>query len=608
MTTTADISASFRQQLPYLPRALNLVWTAAPRWTASWAVLLVVQGLLPVAMVYLTRVVVDRLAVSATDGLALGSMRQVLAPAAMLAGLYLISETMRAATRLVRTAQADLVRDHVSDLIHRKTMLADVAQFESPQFHDRLHRARRDSHEGPTALVQNLGSLVQYSITLGAMALVLVSFGWWVPVALFASTVPALAVVARYALTHHGWTVRTTPDRRKSWYYDWLVSTRETAAELRVFDLGPRFAALFQRIRGRLRRERFRLTRAEAVAEIAAGGFALVVTGSVVLWMLTRTIAGSVSLGALAMFLQAFTQGQALMRSLLDTVGQTWSNILFLENLFEFLDVNPTVVDPVQPVRPPDFSPPSIRFRSLFFTYPGSTTPVFRNFDFEVAGGTTAALLGVNGAGKSTLFKLVCRFYDPDRGNVEIGGIDIRTLELAEVRRLVSSMFQEPVHYSETVTENIVIGCHESEIDPRALDAAIRMSGAGPIIDKLADGPETLLGTWFSGGAELSVGEWQRLALARALVRKAPILLLDEPTAAMDSWSEAEWSGHLKDMAENRTVIVITHRLTTAMHADVIHIIDDGRIIESGSHDRLLERNGPYRQAWEGQFGKSFEF
>ncbi len=570
----------------------------------AWSLLLVVQGVLPVAMVFLTRTVVDRLAGSGETDVTPGSLGHVIAPVIVLATLYLVSEILRAVTRLVRTTQADLVRDHVSELIQRQTIQADFAQFESPEFHDRLYRARHDSHEGPTALVQSLGLLVQSSITLGAMAIVLVSLSWWVPLALVASTLPALFVVARYALAHHRWTLQTTPETRRSWYYDWLLSTRETAAELRLFDLGPRFATLFQRIRGRLRRERFHLTRAEALAEIAAGGFALVVTGTLVVWMIARTVEGAMSLGALAMFVQAFAQGQTLLRSLLETVGQIWSNILFLDNLFSFLDVEPTVVDPTPPERPPVVCPPSIRFRSITFAYPGAGRQVFRDFDLEIAAGTTAALLGVNGAGKSTLIKLVCRFYDPDQGAVEIGGVDIRKLELAALRRLVTALFQEPVHYSETAGDNISIADLDLTANPERTARAIRTGGAGPLISKLPQGANTMLGTWFSGGAELSVGEWQRLALARALVRAAPVLLLDEPTAAFDSWAEAQWAAQLREMARGRTVVFITHRLTTAMHADRIHVMDGGRIVESGSHRELLEANGPYRRAWEGQFGE----
>jgi len=218
-----------------------------------------------------------------------------------------------------------------------------------------------------------------------------------------------------------------------------------------------------------------------------------------------------------------------------------------------------------------------------------------------------AALLGANGAGKSTLFKLLCRLYDPQSGVVEIGGTDLRDLPIAEVRQLVTVLFQEPVHFSETVRRNITLGEAHREATRAALDTAIAAAGAGGIVTRLPDGLDTILGTWFAGGAELSVGEWQRIALARALLRPSPVLLLDEPTSSMDSWAESAWVRNLRRLADNRTVILITHRLTTAMHADRIHIIDEGRVVESGSHRELLEAGGAYKAAWTAQFGDGAE-
>ena len=317
MSTAAKFTTDLRNQLPYLPRALRLVWKAAPGWTCVWSLLLFLQGLLPVVLVYLTRIVVDRIAAAAGSGAQTAEIWSVLLPAAVMAALLLLAEVLRATTRLVRTAQSDLVRDHVSALIHQCAATADIAQFESPEYHDRLYRARSDSHHRPVTLVQSIGTLVQHTITLVAMALVLVPFGWWVPLALVVSTLPALMVVGRYALRHHRWTVESTPSDRRTWYYDWLLCTREPAAEIRLFDLGPYFAGAFQRVRARLRAERLAISRAESFAEMAAASFALVVTGALLLWMLGRTIAGTVTLGDLAMFVQAFTQGQRLMRSLL---------------------------------------------------------------------------------------------------------------------------------------------------------------------------------------------------------------------------------------------------------------------------------------------------
>jgi ATP-binding cassette subfamily B protein len=602
MSATAVPQESFLAQLPHVPRALRLVWHAAPWWTLFWLVGLILQALVPVALVFCTRLVVDRIAAAAGTGASWEVFRQVLLPAALMAALLLFNEILRAADRLMRSMQAELVRDAVSGLIHQRSMAVDLAHFESPDYHDRLYRARSDSHERPVVLVQSLGALLQHALTLAGMAAVLVRFGWWVPLALVISTLPALAVVAGHARRHHRWNLRTTAESRRGWYLDWLLCTRETAAEVRLFDLGRQTARGFQSIRSGLRQARLKLSRTEAGLEILAAAFALAVTGGAMVWITIQALDGRLSIGELAMAFQAFAQGQRLMRSLLESAGQVWSNALFLDNLFAFLAIEPAIADPLEPLSPPAESPPGVRLRGVRFNYPGSDSAVFEGLDLEIPSGSVAALLGVNGAGKTTLVKLLCRFYDPDRGSVELGGVDLRRLRVRDARSLVSALYQEPVHFSETVLRNIVPVDDGRRPNREAVASALAASGAREVVDKLPDGLETRLGTWFEGGAELSVGEWHRLALARALARGAPILLLDEPTASMDSWLESDWRRQLRRLGGDRTVIVITHRLTTASCADVIHIMEDGKIVESGSHEDLVKAGGRYQAAWDGQF------
>jgi ATP-binding cassette subfamily B protein len=590
--------ATLRRQLPYLPRALAMVWLASRHWTAAWLSLLVVQGLLPVPLVLLVRTLVDTLVPAIDAGGSWEIAKTPLLLALLIAGLLLLTELLRACTRWVSTAQAELVQDYISRLIHERAVSADLAFYDSPDYHDRLHRARVDAAHRPVALLENAGALLQNGLTLVAMGAVLVPFGWWVPLALVASTIPALAIVLRFAVRRHEWRIRTTQDRRRSWYYDWLLTSRDSAQEIRVFDLSGAFTVAYQQIRSRLRGESLSLARSQAFAEIAAAGFALAVMGAAVAWMVVRAVRGAITLGELAMFAQAFSQGQQLLRTLLSTVAQTYSNLLFLENLFEFLEVEPEVIDPVQPLDAPDGPSPSLRFRQVSFRYPGTERDIFDGFDLDIPGGSVTALLGVNGAGKSTLFKLLCRFYDPDAGAVELDGVDLRELRVADIRRRITSLFQEPVHYAETARRNIELGDLEAGHPDAELDRAIEAAGSEAVVERLDDGLDTLLGTWFEGGAELSVGQWRRLALARAAFREAAVVLLDEPTAGMDSWAEARWLERFRTAVPDRTTIVITHRLSTARTADCIHVIEDGRVVESGDHEELLRLGGRYAEAW----------
>ena len=216
----------------------------------------------------------------------------------------------------------------------------------------------------------------------------------------------------------------------------------------------------------------------------------------------------------------------------------------------------------------------------------------------SVPSGKIIAIVGPNGAGKSTLLKLLCRFYDPGEGSIEIDNQNIKQISIDDLRRSITVLFQQPFHYNTTVRDNILYGDLQIEASDAELDAAIHAAGASEIVSRLPNREQTLLGRWFPGGTELSVGEWQRIALARAFLRRAPIIILDEPTSALDPWAEADWLERFRRLAFGRTSIIITHRFTTAMHADVIHVMDRGRIVESGSHQRLLEQSGLYAESW----------
>jgi ATP-binding cassette subfamily B protein len=433
------------------------------------------------------------------------------------------------------------------------------------------------------------------------MAALLISYGLWLPLLLVAGTLPALYVVLDYNRRHHHWWEKTTADRRRVQYYDTLLVTDAFAAEMRLFNLGPHFRAAFQTLRHRLRTERIGLTKRQGLAQLAAGAVATLTTGVAMVWMIWQAFRGLVTLGDLVLFYQAFNRGQSLLRALLGNLGQIYSNTLFLGSLFEFLELEPQIVDPPQPIPAPKALHRDICFRQVAFRYPGSERAVFQDFNFVIPAGKIIAIVGANGAGKTTLVKLLCRFYDTESGCVELDGIDIRNLSLDELRRMITVLFQFPVPYHATAAENIAMGAMSDA--PTSIDVEVAAHGAGAhdFIMRLPQGYDTLLGKWFSSGTELSGGEWQRLALARAYLRRAQIIILDEPTSFMDSWAEVDWFDRLQQLADGRTAIVITHRFTIAKRADEIHVMDDGQIVESGSHDELLAKGGLYAQSWTAQ-------
>jgi ATP-binding cassette, subfamily B, bacterial len=590
----------FVGRLGYVPATLRLVREAAGHLFTWWIVVLVIQGLLPVASVYLTRAVVDRLAaVVAGPAAPVGaSIAAVMGLGAALVAVLFGAEGLRAAADYLRSLQATLVQDHISDLVHKQSTSVDLAFYEWPEFFDHLHRAQAEATSRPLLLIESLGTLLQNGLTLVAMAGLLLTYGWWMPLALLASAVPALWVVLRYSVRQHQWRQRTTADERRSWYYSWLMTTAESAAEIRLFGLARHLQNLFGGIRRRLRDESKSLAADNAWTKLVAGGVALSVTAATVGWMLYRAAGHRATLGDLAFLYQAFSNGQRMTQALLQQVGQLYYHSLFLGDLFQFLAFAPRVVDPPDPQPLPKDLTGGIRLQQVTFAYPDAAEPALRDFSLEIPAGQFVALVGPNGAGKSTLVKLLCRFYDPRGGSIELAGRDLRSLSLDVLRARLSVLFQQPMRFNATVHDNIAWGNLAAQPGRADVVAAAAAAGATELIERLPRQYDQLLGKWYASGTELSVGQWQRLALARAFLRRADILILDEPTSAMDPWAEADWLQRFRQLAAGRTVLLITHRFTSAMYADVIHVLVEGQVVESGSHEQLIAAGGRYAGSW----------
>lgn len=577
------------------------MWAASRYWTVAWMVLLLVQGLLPAASISLTPQAVDALVAVTGSGVSAASVQKILVPVGLMAGIMLMGEILSSAAEWIRTAQSELVQDYVTGLIQKQSVAVDYGFYEYSKYNDKLDRAREGASGRSLALLENTGSLLQNSVTLFAMAAVLVPYGFALPIILVISAFPAFYVLTYLNKLQYQWSQRTTTDRRWLMYYDYLLTRSATAAEVRLFDYADYFQSSYNNLRRRLRHEQFHLLKLQTLGRFVAAIIALIISGGALAWMGRLVLLGILTLGDLALFFQAFNQGQGIVKNLLGNLGQIYRNSLFIANLFEFLQIQPKIVDPPNPLPVPSIPKQGIQFRQVTFRYPGTEEPVLENFNLTLPADKIVAIVGDNGAGKSTLIKLLCRFYDPESGSIKLDGIDIREFSVKELRRLITVLFQSPIPYYTTVGENIALGDIWAVSSQAEIEAAAKASGIHDKIMRLPRGYNTMLGKLFPEGTDLSGGQWQRLALARAFFRRAQIIILDEPTSAMDPWAEHDWLERFRTLASDRTAIVITHRFTLAMRADIIHVMRAGRIVESGNHDELLALDGLYAQSWKSQ-------
>ncbi|TWH55722.1 ABC transporter ATP-binding protein [Dulcicalothrix desertica] len=585
----------------HLTKTLKLVWSASGFWTLAWVVILIVQGLLPAISITLIRQVVDNLVAVSGAGISSATVGKVLTPVSLMAGVLLLTEFFSNAGEWIRTAQSELISDKITGLIHQQSVGVDYGFYEYSEYNDKLNRAREGAAGRSLGLLENMGNVVQNCVTLFAMAAVLLPYGLWLPTILIISALPFFYVLLYISKVQYKWSQKTTTDRRWLMYYDYLLTNDRTAAEVRLFDFANYFQNSYQKLRKRLRREQFNLLKLQTLGRVIATVFALTMTGTALAWMGRQVLLGILTLGDLALFFQSFNQGLNIVRDLMSNLGKIYRDSLFIGNLFEFLEIKAQITDPANPVPIPSVLQKEIRFRQVTFRYPGSHEPVMENFNLTLPAGKVVAIVGDNGAGKSTLIKLLCRFYDPDSGSIELDGIDIRQFSVKAFRRLITVLFQSHIPYYTTAAENIALGDISAPSSQAEIEAAAKASGIHEKITRLPLSYNSMLGKLFPDGHDLSGGQWQRLALARAFYRRAEIIILDEPTSAMDPWGEHDWLERFRTLARGRTSIVITHRFTLAMRADIIHVMRAGKIVESGSHDELLKLGGFYAESWQDQ-------
>lgn len=564
-----------RLRLPLVSRALGLSWQAAPKLTVAWLGLLGAVGLLPAATVRVTRKLIDAVAAGLEPG---AQLDEAAYWAAVMGALLILTQALQSGASLLRSRLAITVEDFVTNLIHQAAIRLDLSHFESPNFHDKLYRARLEASRRPMELLESCGGLLQNSITLLAMGEILARFGPWAPFLLVVVSAPGAIIVTRTYIREHHWQQRVSEQERRAWYYDWLLTAEQSAAEIRSYRLGEHFRKAYANVRAHLRTDRLRFAREQNLAELLNGFFALLALGLVLALMARSASRGAMSLGQLAMAFHALQLGLGFGRTLATNARRIFTSSLFLENLVTVIDLQPRIQSPEDPKR--ISGTPGVNFRNVTFHYPDSEKPALQDLTLDIPAGAIVAIVGPNGSGKSTLAKLLTRLYDPTQGGIEINGVDIREIDLADLRDCVAVLSQEPAHFNATVRENIRLGNINAPPNEETIKRAIEAAGAEAFVSDLPRGLENLLGKWFKDGAELSGGQWQRVSIARALARGAQIIVLDEPTSHMDPWTEQNWFQALREELNGRTCVLVTHRLNGAKIADLVVVMREGRVTD----------------------------
>ncbi|MHC1688629.1 MAG: ABC transporter ATP-binding protein [Methanothrix sp.] len=580
-------------------RAVRLVWNSSKSWTIAETALLIIQGLLPLASLYLMKLIVDGI----VAGPSRADFNGIAALIALAALAALLTAVSRSASSLVNEAQAALVSDHVQDLLHAKSIEVDLEYYENSKYYNALHRAQEEAPYRPTRIVNGLAQLGQSAISLAAVAALLVSLNGIMAFILLAGALPAVIVRIKYSKILYQWQRKATERMRRAWYYHWLLINDNCAKEIRLFDLGKLFKERYRDLRYQLRVEKLNINTKKSIADIAAQSLAVLALFGSIAFIAYQSFLGAITVGALVMYIGAIQQGQGFLQSLLSSLAGLYEDNLFLTNFYEFMSLEPRVREPTDPKPLPRPILRGTNLENVSFCYPGTNIPVLKDVSLHIAPGQTIALVGENGSGKTTLIKLLCRLYDPTGGRITLDGIDLRDFRISDLRRGISVVFQDYVHYSMTVKENIWLGKAAMSPDLESITEAARQSGAHGFIQELEGGYEARLGQWFEGGVELSVGQWQKIALARAFFRDAQLIILDEPTSSLDARAESEVFGKFKQLAEGRTAIIISHRLSAVRMADCIYFLKDGKIVENGSHDKLIKLGGNYAELYQIQAG-----
>jgi len=581
-----------------VPPVLKIVWRSSPTVVALGLVSRVLVSLLPLGMLAITKLIVDYVVHAVSTHQMVPRRFWWLVAAEF--GLAILTSVLGRVIDYLDSVLADDYSRHVSVQVMAHAAELDLLAYENPVFYDRLERARVQATDR-LAMIQAIGRLVQQVVTTLSLSLYIVSFSPWLLLLLIAGLVPAFLGESHFAFLGYAKNFRQTPVRRQLDYLRILGGSKEAAKELKLFGLKDFLTQRFARLWDGIYQENVALFRRKLVAGVFLAALGTCGYYSAYVFIIWRTLTGAITIGAMTALTGAILQVSGNIQQLFSTLSGIADQALFLTDLLAFFEMEPTIRSKPNALPAPRPIKQGFEFRDVSFCYPGTTRVVLKGLNFSLRQGERVAIVGENGQGKTTMVKLITRLYDPTEGQILLDGVDLREYELEDLYREIGVIFQDFMRYEMTAAENIAIGRIEELGNRELLRRAADKSLAHEVVERLPWSYDQMLGRRFESGVDISGGEWQKLALARAYLRDAQVLILDEPTAQLDARSEFEVFRRFAELTAGKTALFISHRFSTVRMADRIVVLDDGRITEEGSHEELANRGGRYAEMFEMQ-------
>jgi len=583
----------FRDALK-LKRTIHLIWSITKGKAIFPLLLMILESGIFLGSLYAFKLLIDIIA--APDRQEKTGLAIIYLTTAGIATI--ISIILKAISTYITQKQAALISAYVDDKIHSIAVELDLSYYESPTYFNTLNRAKSAGPERPVAIMMDLFTITKNLLMLMVLGTVLISISWILIPLLALFILPTLFVRLKFAVRLYEWQMIKTPLERKSEYLSTLITGDVAAKEIRAYNLGNFIRSKYLDIRLNLLEEKFRINKKSNINETITNALAVTGMFSCVAYISNGAFKGNSSIGDIAIFLVIIPQLFNIMQTLTGGISSLYQNNIFLGYFFDLFDLENELKDPVNPLAIPT-NHPDLTLENVNFTYPHAEKPTLTNIHLKIPAGKVVALVGLNGSGKTTLIKLLSRLYDPTSGAIKLGGENIKNFQAVDFRKQISVVFQDFIKYHMSVTENIRFGNITSDVNHDFILDSAKKSGAHDFVQEFPEGYDTMMGRMFENGKEVSIGQWQKLAIARALYSKSQFIIFDEATSALDAKSEQEIFNDFRTYIGNRGVLIISHRVSAVKHADYIYVMSNGKISQEGTHNELIAASGDYAKLFK---------